>query len=638
MKKTEGIEQKIITELVKNKVVPANFLAEKLQISEKTVRQYIYRLNDYLNHFECEIISKIGSGYQLEISNENKFSQIYKNGKLLYTSFMNPEDRVNYIIAYLLIQSKNMDIMEFCELLNISESTLLSDIRNVKMKMDEADIKLINKRNSGSKIQGDEFKIRVCMSNYLSLYLNLRNDDLGNILENRQLIAELILNAFLQHNVTMPEISVDNLINHICISIFRIKNNNKIKISLKDHEDIRNQNIITLKIVEEICCKIERFFNITFSKFEIDYIVIYMLGQRLNKAFDMENRNIVISNNTLETVNETLEFIYKTLNIDFINHFSLITDLSIHMISLEIRLNYNMKITNPLTYEIKKNFSLGYTIALQAGIFLENKFRKKINEDEIAYIALIFELSMRKNSKSYSLKLKNIVIVCATGKASAEILAYEFRKLFGEHLNQIEICNLLELKNFDFSNIDFVFTTTPININLSVPIFETNFFLNNDDIKELQKRFEINALSSVRQYYSAELFFLEQYFNSKEEVLNYMCKKIEKVRNVPLNFLESVLKREELGPTDFGEIVALPHPLDNNTEVTFASACVLKKPVFWGNKNISIVLLISISENHNENLDEFYQITSEFLLNNTKAKKLLKLPTFDNLVNLLAEK
>ncbi len=47
---------------------------------------------------------------------------------------------------------------------------------------------------------------------------------------------------------------------------------------------------------------------------------------------------------------------------------------------------------------------------------------------------------------------------------------------------------------------------------------------------------------------------------TKDEVLKNLCRKVEQEKGLPETFTASVLKREELTPTDYGNLVALPHP------------------------------------------------------------------------------
>ena len=81
-------------------------------------------------------------------------------------------------------------------------------------------------------------------------------------------------------------------------------------------------------------------------------------------------------------------------------------------------------------------------------------------------------------------------------------------------------------------------------------------------------------------------------------------------------------------------MVALAHPYGVVTETTFASVAVLEKPVFWGNHDIQIIILVSLNDK-DINLERFFKLTSAFMLDRAKPRKLIAEPTYENLLDLL---
>ena len=64
---------------------------------------------------------------------------------------------------------------------------------------------------------------------------------------------------------------------------------------------------------------------------------------------------------------------------------------------------------------------------------------------------------------------------------------------------------------------------------------------------------------------------------------------------------------------------------------------ILENPVFWGNRNVSIVLVISVCNDSSQNLEGFYLYISKFMLNKSKVNKLLEKPTADNFLEIIEE-
>ena len=69
-------------------------------------------------------------------------------------------------------------------------------------------------------------------------------------------------------------------------------------------------------------------------------------------------------------------------------------------------------------------------------------------------------------------------------------MKYRYSQEFKENIKEIYVCNLYEVEAFDFSKVDYVFTTVPIQTYVPVPILEVSSFLKESDITAVRKLFE----------------------------------------------------------------------------------------------------------------------------------------------------
>ena len=116
-----------------------------------------------------------------------------------------------------------------------------------------------------------------------------------------------------------------------------------------------------------------------------------------------------------------------------------------------------------------------------------------------------------------------------------------------------------------------------------------------------------------------------------------MCNRIKKVTELPDNFEDSVMKREGFGPTDFGNLVAIPHPCQIMTKETIVAVAVLKEEALWSSHTVRVIILTSLSEKKTEDTQKFYDITAKFLMDKEAISKLLISPDFDSFISLLCE-
>jgi len=88
----------------------------------------------------------------------------------------------------------------------------------------------------------------------------------------------------------------------------------------------------------------------------------------------------------------------------------------------------------------------------------------------------------------------------------------------------------------------------------------------------------------LHRYYSEKSFLTDISGKTKEKILYNICGIVMEEREVPEDFYELVLAREELGTTDYGNLAALPHPLKTVTRESYVYVAVLDKPVAWGRR------------------------------------------------------
>lgn len=626
------INNTILLNLSTEKYTTAAQLAEQCLVSEKTIRNYIKELSELVVEHGAFIERKHGYGYRLIISDPVKYSSLYSEKEKASEGYIpqNGEERCNFIIQHMLINYGEAEIEKLVDMLCISESTLQLDLNRIRKILDSYHLKLTVRDFNHLKIEGNEFDKRIFLVNYNSLYENGKDVSIS-----KQEISSVLLSVLSEYNISMSEVSIQNLVLHFYTSLKRIKYHHYLEQIPSFDSLSSDEDNLSLIVSNTVCDELEKKYNTLFSKTEREALALHLFGHRVTEKFGVGKSNVVISQSIYDDVLDILQFIYITLGVDQRKNLALLMNLAIHMVSLDVRIKYNIHLKNPLLMDIKKNYSLGYTLALQAKNCIERKYAKKLNDDEVGYLALIFEISLKTEKKPVK---KNILIVCATGKTSAELLAYQYREVFGNYLNKINICNINELAKQDFSNIDYILTTTIIQISVPVPILAVKMMLTDEDENILKEMFKQNGKNRVMEYYPEELFFTNLEADNKKEAIYKLCELVSKKRKLPEGYADSIIERENYGATDFGEMVALAHPYQLFTEETFASVGILKQPVFWGNHDIQIIILISVSEGVHDELTEFYRCTSAFMLDRSSAKKLLKNPEYVCFRELISEK
>ncbi|HBC0022750.1 TPA: PRD domain-containing protein, partial [Enterobacter hormaechei subsp. steigerwaltii] len=420
---------------------------------------------------------------------------------------------------------------------------------------------------------------------------------------------------------------------HFYISINRANMN--FPVVIDDDKIVKQVKDEVKQATKDIVLRIQETMRSYFSEAEVDYLVLHMGAKLSSSAYKNQESNLVISRKIDELSSRMLEMIQKSFNIDFRNNLELHMSLNQHMVPLDIRMQYSIPLSNPLLHEIKKECAFAYTMAATACIVLSEHYHNSIPEDEIGYFAILFELALEKKDKKVD--KKNIVMVCASGKGTTQLFMYKYTKAFGKYINNIYECTAYELEYFDLvgKEIDYIFTTVPISLNVPVPVFEVNLFLEDKDIVAYREIFETSNNAFLSEFYYSQLFLTDIKATTKEETIRILCQHTDKHFHLPAEFYNAVMKRETMGQTDFGNLVAIPHPFQVMTKQNFVTVGILEKPIWWGHKEVQVVFLISISSDEHVDAEQFYQLTTRLLFDAKSIQYLIDNPRFDVLLSLL---
>lgn len=604
----------------------AQNLADKLSLSEKTVRTRIKSLNEELANYGAQVISKQRYGYILEVSDAQKFVQVsYDRNQ--HEIPENTEERQQYLLFHLLHSKKFMKLDDLSEKLYISRKTLSANLKRVEEIAQLYHIKLERRPNYGIALKGSEFDFRNCLVDHS---FEMFQDEVSH-----EWLIQMVFAGNQQNNVKMTEIALDSFVKYILVSMDRMQHHFQIQDKQTPSAEISSA---TQTIIDEYADKIEKQFKIKFDAMERTYLAIQFSSRLSSDSYSQYGPNFIITGQIDELVFRMLNTIYETFSLDFRNNLELRMSLNQHLVPMDIRIRYNIRTENPLLDEIKKEYAYPYTLALTACLCLKEYYHKEIPESEIAYIAIIFALATEKRNRV--VQRKNIVLVCISGKSSSQLFKYKYQQAFGQYINEIYECTVAELDQFDFkaNEIDYIFTTVPLTKKYPVPIYEINLFIDANDILVYQEMFENGDSQQVINYFSTNLFTPHLKARTREEVLMQMCAKITHYHLAPNDFFEAVMKRENMGQTDFGNMVAIPHPYKVISEESFVSVAILDKPIIWNKNEVQVVFLLSVGLKEDSALENFYQKIVDIVFDAKAIQSLIHEPTFAKLVEIVTKK
>lgn len=606
-----------------NDYMKSEEIIKSLSISARTLRDDLAKYKQYFQDHGIVIESKHGTGYRLVVVDENKYYDLItkllkeeEDAQRLLPVY--PEDRITYFIKLFLSTKEYVKLDDIADQMFISRSTLQSDMKEVKERLQFFHIDLISKPGHGLKIEGSEMHLRSCISQYF--FHTETMDDLflkRNHMDAQQSrIRDILFDTLNETDFRLTDIGFQNLIIHISIALLRI--HEPIKDSLDYGELKQNKEY---QIAQQLIHRINEAFDVHLEEVETFYITIHLMGKKT-----MQYHKEYAITQEIETL---LEKIFKTIMIqygyDFSSDFELYTVLALHFQPMLNRLRYGLMIQNPLLDEIKQENTAAFEIAVLAAQVIEEQMSFLLSEAEIGYLALHFALAMERVNKQYQRK-KNILIVCASGAGSSQILLYKIKQRFKDYLDKTTVIELYKLKTIDQTQYDLILSTVPIPFTTSIPVIQVQYFLNGKDaaaVYDALKK-EPEEMSFVDAYFKENLFFKDIKGKTKEAVLHEMITRCALFVPLPKGLEESILEREQYASTEFGNMVAMPHPMKAMMETPFVAVAVLPKPIRWHKQQVRYVFLMCMSQEVNDQIHLFHETISALVFDKNNLQRFEK--------------
>lgn len=227
-----------------NDSIIINDIAEKYNISSRTVRYDLDRIDEYLKEMNLTpLIRKQNEGISVYLS-EKEINKLLDSLKEVttYGYVMSQNERVIYIICELLEKNEYTTINSLADKMFVSRGTINNDLKEVRKLLKKKNISLESVKGKGLKAVGEEVKLRSIASNIMfesSNVTNLFNINLIKMFKDMDIefISNLIKAAEKQMGNTLSDYSFNNLVIHIAISIKRIQLSKDI---IMDEEELNN--------------------------------------------------------------------------------------------------------------------------------------------------------------------------------------------------------------------------------------------------------------------------------------------------------------------------------------------------------------------------------------------------------------
>ncbi|MBE6122509.1 MAG: PRD domain-containing protein [Erysipelotrichaceae bacterium] len=627
---TMDFKVELLKTLSADEYVTASQLSSFFHVSNKTIRSWVKSINDEGEAYGVSIESRPHYGYILICRDPEDVSRLIRSlSSAEVLSPDSPNARLYYLIKVLFESGDYIRIGDVADELFVSRPTMQGAVREAEGILNQYNLTLKRRPAYGIRVEGNEFDIRRCISSTFARRNNLLyRSNMESVMHS---LAEMIKDLMNRYDIHLTDVSFASFLFQSYVGLERMKDGHYIELNSGAFSGAAEKEI---RFVKELLSVLTETYHFEAPEDEAYYMLIYLMAGRRSGSVSGDETNFVIHEEIDELTTQILETVYQEFHLDLRDNFEIRMLLNQHLVPMDIRLQFDIQSVNPMLDEIKRYDMQSYIVAAHVSAIISEKYRKPVSEDEIGYLAFIFALA-KENSKDE--KKVNILIVCAAGKASSRLLANRYQREFSRYIDRIYLCDLAELARFDFDKVDYILTTVNVAVYVPKPIMEVGYFFSDNDRAAVQELLEKGESSFLRKYFRPSAFYTDITGDTKEEIIQQMCKRAGYDTELPEGFADAVLKREALAPTDFGNRIALPHPYKTVTDRTIVCTAVLKKPILWSRNEVQVVILASTGRESDPDEEEFYRVTTQLIVGCPKIDELIQNPSYEAFMNLLKE-
>lgn len=592
-------------------------LAENLNVSTRTIRNYVKDLNDnYLS--EGKILADSKNGYILQGSINN----LTETDQLIF------EQRAFFIIKQLLSADGTVTYEQIAEQLHYSVQTIRNDIYKIQelIESEQRNVTIDSIIFQGVQVTGEELACRLllasyCNPNQISTEQLIHDMDFyftgWTTSDEVHELADEVYQGFEERHIRCTVPLLQSVLVYLIIAAYRQHGNHAITKPLQSSAPVNNE---MKELAETLYRTATRIISGTEAdqSSEVKSFYWFLVSQQFAEP---DSDTYFKLNPKIEGwVKDSLVELDNSYHQLFADDAQLIRDLTMHISRDILPLEANFFIENSYLHHIKTDYVIAYQYAVSFAHELNGISGVELPDNEIGYVALHFAAFIeRHRSRNVS-----AAIVYGAHSVTYRLLAHRIEELFPN----LRITQLINASAIDsIAPVDFVIASERVVLNIDKSVVTIHDMLTPQDVSEIEKQMNQLVLNNVLR--NSVLIHSEAH--TPEEVIKEILDAIHRPE-----ILQDVLDREQLSSTETGSFAALPHPLVMRSGYPFQmGVAVMDRPVTWGGQEVKLVILPLPDPDNNNEYEQIFGILQKIIANDANVSKLESLRKPADLLHLI---
>lgn len=492
------MENKRILEIVRILLQQKDYITiqkmtDILKVSNKTIRNDLNIVADYLKEYDLILCRKTGVGVCIEGEEKKKLNLLKAvSQRSSQLTDYSPKARKIYIGLRLITCTENCRIYELASELFVSRATVHKDISALAEHLDNYQVRLIRKNNNGISISGKERHLRdlmfdlmledggfteflkivqdpsyLCKNDFIFKALDYTDQDIYKL-------VHLLIRSGNHYMNSLPFNSMVTALLRIFISLVRVMEEHPVHLSEQFLEELRTEPLFPE--IRHLASILEQEYHLTFSEEELRYLQIHFLSLQ-NKSGITESDQIELQ----KLVDDLLKDWEDLFRRPFTEDQDLRESLVAHLGPAITRFRHGISIENPMMDEIHAHYQNTFNIARESMKMLEQRYSCRLSDDEIGYVAIHLAAALDRTKQP----LKTI-LVCHGGAGASKLL---LRRITTQ-IPEVEIISqesFLTIQDADLSQAELIITTLELNLELNIPVLVVSTLMYDYDILRLKE-------------------------------------------------------------------------------------------------------------------------------------------------------
>lgn len=441
----------IIDDLIKGEdILSISALAEKYEVSQRTIRNDIKAVNDVLLGHKLTAL-EIRSGGMIHKAEDFEEIRSYTGMDDYYSYKLSKEER-KMIAAALLVNSVGyITLSAIADILFVSRATVINDLDEIKQIIRDGNLKVISHPNKGLRVEGKESDKRWLLFQLSAFEINQKiNTAVPQMISvqagDQITIQKIISEQEHIHKNFLTDDAFLKLRRYLGIMVSRNMQGEYIEPQLR----LENSKY---PIAQDIMKYISQYCQIKTTEDEVRYLSILLKNSRYLKHKTYDSNAIKIQMVTRQFIREISDELEVNLNDDY----DFFENLSNHLSSMFSSTSESFPENSSVNEILEEHPEVMESVKNSISI-LEQYHIRAVSETEIGYIAIhICAALERKKNREIAF---HVIVACHAGIGTSQLLMERLKKHFNFQI--VDIISSHEASSVEEDKADFIISTVPL--------------------------------------------------------------------------------------------------------------------------------------------------------------------------------